>query len=735
MKKNYKVTGMGCAACSSRIETGVSKMDGVLNCSVNLLTGSMEVEFDTGKLESAQIVAKVEDLGYGAEEDQEDGEEHSTKVGHKVDFSQDETALKQRLLISLIFMVPLFYLYMGPMIGLPLPSFLAGNSSMSSFPTPYYVVGLLLTIPIMVVNFKFYKVGLPALFKGHPNMDSLIAIGTLASIVLLYFDSAAMILTLVTLGKYLEARAKKKTGEAINLLMDLNPDQVRAIRDGQELIVDASVVRKGELVVAKAGESIAFDGVVVKGQTTVDQSVITGESMPVDKLEGDQVVSGTMNLRGSVVYRAEKVGTDTTISKIIQLVDEAASSKAPISKLADKVSGVFVPIVIAIAIISTAIWILTGTHWSEALSIGISVLVISCPCALGLATPVAIMVGTGRGAKEGVLIKSAESLELLGKLDTIIFAKTGTLTEGKPQVVGVYSFNQYAKEDVLSICASLEEKAQHPLGEALCQKAKELKLSWKECEDFNYTFGKGVEGKIGGTKYYAGNMAMVENLDRLQVPESLKSIASQLREQGKTLVFLASNRESLGIVAFQDKIKSGAKEVLGKLDKMGIETVILSGDNQEAAQAIGNQMGIKKVIAQVLPDQKDDVVKGFKEEKKIVAMVGDGVNDGPAIMRADVGIAIGAGTDIAIEAADVVLMGKGLEAVRRAVVLGKDTLANIKRSLFWAFFYNVICIPVAAGALYPAFGITLNPMIAAAAMSLSSVCVVLNALTLKKSRK
>lgn len=740
MKKSYKVTGMGCAACSARVETGVSKMDGVIACSVNLLTNSMEVEFDQSKLDSKGIIEKVEDLGYGAEEDGEEGEEGDGQGPsfHKVDFEEEEKTLKRRLIISIIFAIPLMYIYMGPMIGLPLPPIIDGVTyslrpgGMGGHMGTFYVAGAMLLAPILWVNFKFYKVGLPALFKGHPNMDSLIAVGTIASICLLYFDSAGMILTLVTLGKYLEARAKKKTGQAINLLIDLNPETVRVIRDGEELTVEAKVVRAGEKVLAGPGERIAFDGVILQGQTSIDQSVITGESMPVDKAIGDQVISGTMNLSGAITYEAKQVGKDTTLSKIIELVGEASSSKAPISKLADKVSGIFVPVVMIIALLSTILWLATGQDLSFALSIGISVLVISCPCALGLATPVAIMVGTGRGAREGILIKSAESLEILGKIDTLVFDKTGTITKGQPKVSGVYAFGQYEEKQVVSICGCLEESSEHPLGKAINEYAKEqgAKAIW--CENFNYTFGRGITGQVDGASYWAGNQAMID--ERVSLGQEVKTLAEDLMKEGKTLVYLANDKELMGIISLEDQPKAGAKEAIEGLERMGVEAVIVSGDNEAAAEAVGRKVGITHVVAEVMPDQKDKAIKDLQSQGKVVAMVGDGVNDGPAIMRADVGIAMGAGTDIAIEAADVVIMGDEVETVERAVVLGRETVANIKRSLFWAFFYNAICIPVAAGALYPIWGITLNPMIGAAAMSMSSVCVVLNALSLRKSR-
>lgn len=602
MKKKFDVTGMGCSACSARIETGVSKMEGVKLCQVNLLTNSMVVEFDEKVLTVQGIIEKVEDLGYGASEAEEEEEESHPKK-HVVDFSEDERQLRKRFFPSLVLTAIL--------MAVPFEQLAVLTGILMAGINWGAVIDGLLALAVIIINRKIIVSGIRTALKGSPNMDTLVAVGVMASFAILYFNSSAMILTIVTFGKMLEARAKKNTGEAINQLVDLYPDTATVIRDGQQLVVGTSVVRLGELVVVGPGDVVAFDGEIVEGAGKVDQANVTGESAAIEKKVGDQVISGTCNLEGTFVFRATTVGKDTTLSKIIKLVEEASSSKAPISKLADKVSGIFVPVVLGIAMVTTAVWLLAKGDLVFALVMGISVLVISCPCALGLATPVAIMVATGRGAKEGVLIKSAESLEMLGRVDAVIFDKTGTLTEGR-------------------------------------------------------------------------------------------------------------------------KIKEGAREVVSQVQALGIETYMISGDKEEIAREVGEKLGIQNVIAQVLPDRKEEEVRKLQAQGKKVAMVGDGVNDAPAITRADVGIAIGEGTDIAVSSADVVLMGEDIAAVLRAITLGKDTLRNIKRSLFWAFFYNTICIPIAAGVLLPVCGLALNPMIGAGAMSLSSLCVVLNALTLRK---
>ena len=729
MKKKYDVTGMGCAACSARIEKGISKMEGVESINVNLLTNSMEVVFDEGILTSQAIMDEVSNLGYGATEEGTKVQEKESDAGQERRnvIDQEEAKLRKRFITSVIFAVPLFVISMFMGVQAMFPSEVAVK-----------VTCAILVIPIIIANFKFYKVGIPMLLKGAPNMDSLIAVGTIASILLLYFDSVGMILTLVTLGKWMEARAKKKTTDALEGLMSLTPKTVSVIRDGEELIVQTSAVKVGETVIARPGETIAVDGVVLSGETSINQAAITGESIPVEISAGDKVVGGTLNIDGYITYKATEVGGDTVLAKIIGLVEEASSSKAPISRLADKVSGVFVPVVIGIALVTVAVWaIVTGlsgeVDWSHAFLCGISVLVISCPCALGLATPVAIMVGTGRGAKEGIIIKSAEALENLGKVDTIVFDKTGTVTEGEPAVTDIIPIENMTEEDLLAVVASLEAQSEHPLGKAICTCAGERSIETRDVEEFKYVFGKGIEAKLDNKAYYAGNKKHIESIIG-EIASSIETQLSSLQKQGKTTILVADNYKLIGIIALADEIKRTSVEAITMIGGLGIEQVMLTGDNQITADSIARQVGITKVYANVLPADKEAVIRELQDQGKLVAMVGDGVNDAPAITRADIGIAIGAGTDIAIDAADLVLMGSDLLEVEKAVKLSRATISNIKLSLFWAFFYNIICIPVAAGLLYPAFGLLLNPMIAAGAMSLSSVCVVTNSLRLRTKK-
>ena len=732
MKEKFNISGMGCAACSARIEKGISKMNGVSSASVNLLTNSMEVNFDQGKLTSEQIIGQVTELGYGAttssDIEDDDGETHPTnKIGQEITIGKEEGEMKKRFFISLVFMVPLFYLSMGYTMGWPMPFQINGRMDIL-----FVIVQIILTLPIVIVNYKYYKVGFFMLAKKSPNMDSLIAIGSVAALILFYFDSAAMILTLVTLGKYLEARAKKKTGEAINALLALAPETISVIRDGEEFVVPLGSVRVDEIVIARPGETIGVDGIIVSGETTVNQAAITGESMPVDKIIGDEIVAGTVNQNGYVTYKAVKVGKDTTLSKIINLVEEAASSKAPISKLADKVSSIFVPVVILIAIAAAVIWAIAGKDFTFVANIGISVLVISCPCALGLATPVAIMVATGKGASEGILIKSAETLETLHNIDTMVFDKTGTVTEGNPEVIDMIVFEGNEKSELLKIAGSLELQSEHPIGKAVYKKSLEEKIVLKDVKNFKYVFGKGISGELDDQKYFAGNPEYIR--ETIPLSSEIEKSINQLQSEGKTLIVVASDKQIVGVISLADKVKNSAKEALENIGKFKIDVILLTGDNKLAAESIGRQLGIKNVIAEVLPDKKEAIIRELQNQGKKVAMVGDGINDAPAIMRADVGIAIGAGTDIAIETADMVLMRDELLDVEKAIKLSKATIINIKRSLFWAFFYNVLGIPIAAGILYPFIGLTLNPMIAAAAMSLSSVSVVTNALLLKKKK-
>lgn len=729
MKKKYDVTGMGCAACSARIEKGISKMEGVESINVNLLTNSMEVVFDEGTLSSQAIMDQVAALGYGAMEEGTKAQTVDPDINEerRSVIEEEEVRLRKRFLISVIFAVPLFVISMFMGVRELFPSEEAVTT-----------ICAILVVPIIVANFKFYKVGIPMLFRGAPNMDSLIAVGTIASVLLFYFDSVGMILTLVTLGKWMEARAKKKTTDALEGLMGLTPKTVSVIRDGEELVVPTSAVRVGETVIARPGETIAVDGLVLSGETSVNQAAITGESIPVEVSAGDKVVGGTLNIDGYITYEATEVGGDTVLAKIIGLVEEASSSKAPISRLADKVSGIFVPVVLGIAMLTVVVWALvTGMNgevdWTHALVCGISVLVISCPCALGLATPVAIMVGTGRGAKEGIIIKSAEALENLGKIDTIVFDKTGTVTEGKPAVTEVICLSDLNKREIMSIAAGLENQSEHPLGKAICAYTEKEGIEAAEVEDFKYSFGKGIEASVDGNRHYAGNKKHIESVIG-QISTAIDNELSALQKQGKTTILIADDKDLLGIIALADELKKTSVEAITMIGGLGIEQVMLTGDNQVTADTISRQVGITKVYANVLPADKEAVIRELQGQDKLVAMVGDGVNDAPAITKADVGIAIGAGTDIAIDAADLVLMGSDLLEVEKAIMLSRATLSNIKLSLFWAFFYNIICIPVAAGLLYPAFGILLNPMIAAGAMSLSSVCVVTNSLRLRNKK-
>ena len=735
MDKKYLIKGMGCAACSNRIERGINGLEGVEGVRVNLLTNSMMVSFDERIISSKSIIKEVESLGYEAEEESsmlslQKGE--NDEKGQKLrDYDKTEGELKRRFIVSLIFEIPLFLI-----------SMIHGAEKLFPSASWYVMFQIFLLIPIVIINYKFYKSGIPMLLKGSPNMDSLIAVGTIASIPLGYFDSVGMILTLVTLGKWLESGAKKKTTEAIRGLMNLTPDKITVIRDGEELLVQSGSVRVGEIIKVKPGESIGVDGVIVKGETSINQAAVTGESIPVDKTVGEKVIGGTLNIDGAIQVRATEVGKDTVISKVAKLVEEAASGKAPISRIADRVSGVFVPAVIAVAIVTIAVWLLVTWKNSgvpdvtHALVCGISVLVISCPCALGLATPVAIMVGTGRCARDGIIIKSAEALENLGKVDTVIFDKTGTITKGELSVTDVLTTGTITKKEVIQIAASIEANSEHPLARAICNEAKYIKSIILPTEKFKYTFGKGIESSFpqNPTKlYYIGNEKYIRDSisDGSSVDQVIESI-DRFQRQGKTTVLLADQCTCLGLIALADEPKDNSAQAVIMINKMGKGTVLLTGDNRVTAEAMARQVGTRQVFAEVLPADKEMVVRNYQNNCKTVAMVGDGINDAPAISRADVGIAIGTGTNIAIDAADMILMNDDLLQVEKAIILSNATLRTIKTGLFWAFFYNVICIPIAAGVLYPSFDILLNPMIAAGAMSLSSLCVVLNALRLKK---
>ena len=770
MKERFDVTGMTCSACSSHVEKSVGKLTGVENVSVNLLTNSMQVEFDENKLDTAGIIKAVEDAGYGAavkDEHAKSGAKTSGQSGSQENnglsaVEQNVKNMKKRLIVSLIFWIPLMYVSMGHMIyqwlNIPMPpftmNFLHGNENAIT----YAFTQFLLLLPILIANQKYFKNGFKTLWHRSPNMDSLIAIGAGAAILYgifaiyrigyamghgdmavvhqyahdLYFESAGTILTLITIGKYLETKSKGKTSEAITKLLNLAPKTVTVVRDGVEQVVDAADVGKGEIFLVKPGESVAVDGIVLEGKSSFDESAITGESIPVPKQEGDTIVSASINKSGLIRAKATKVGEDTTIAQIIRLVEEASSSKAPIAKMADKIAGVFVPAVITIALITGVIWLISGATFEFAMSTAIAVLVISCPCALGLATPVAIMVGTGKGAENGILIKSGDALETAHQIDTVVLDKTGTITQGKPVVTDIIcaAGKNADKTQLLQIAGSLEKGSEHPLAEAIVNYCLTNNISLEKVTDFNALFGKGIEGTVSGTHYYAGNEKMMEEKG-ISLSTEQKNQIQALAKQGRTPLLFADEKQFLGIVAVADVVKPTSKEAVQKFRDYGIHVIMLTGDNEVTAQAIKEQVGIDEVVAGVLPTQKEKKISALKQAGHKVAMIGDGVNDAPALASADVGIAIGAGTDVAIESADIVLMKNDLLDAVGAVKLSKAVIRNIKENLFWAFFYNSIGIPLAAGVLYPLFQIKLNPMFGAAAMSLSSVCVVSNALRLR----
>ena len=752
MNRTFDVTGMTCAACSARVEKAAANVPGIASVSVNLLKNSMEVDFDGDAATLAAVSVAVEKAGYGAYPRPEAGAS-SANVQQPVQTMNDPAAeakrVRMRLIVSFCFTIPLFYLSMGHMFGWPLPAVFLGDENTLIFAFTQF----LLLLPVIFVNFKFFRVGFTTLAHGGPNMDSLIALGSTASTVYgiaaiyrigaalgtgdlsgahaaamdLYFESAAMILTLITLGKYFEARAKGKTTDAISQLMDLSPKTATRRRaDGSEEEVPAEQVRPGDILVVKAGEGVPADGTVVEGEGTVDESVITGESVPVEKTVGDPVTGATINRTGWFAMRAERVGADTALAGIIRLVDEATSSKAPIEKMADRISGVFVPVVIAIALVTFVVWLAIGGTIAEAVNHAISVLVISCPCALGLATPTAIMVGTGRGATSGILVKSAEALETACVVKTVVFDKTGTITKGEPQVTDVVAFGCKASE-LVGLALSLERKSEHPLARAIVAYADAAGATAQDVEDFAQVPGGGIEGKVGVVACLAGNARMMDERG-VDVSAAAES-AARMADDGKTVMYFAHAGRLAGVIAVADVVKSTSAAAIAELGRMGIDTVMLTGDNERTAAAIQRQVGVGRVIAGVKPDGKERVIRDMAQQGR-VAMVGDGINDAPALARADVGIAIGAGTDIAIESADIVLMHSDLADVPAAIGLSRATMRNIKQNLFWALFYNAICIPVAAGVL-SGIGFNLNPMIAAAAMSLSSVCVVSNALRLR----
>lgn len=778
MKKNkFNIQGMTCSSCQAHVQKAVENLNGIKNVNVNLLSNSMIVEYDEKTLNDKKIIEAVKNEGYGA----------TLAINSQKDKIQNDNentlnSMKKRLIISICFWIPLMYVAMYHMFydlfGIPVPKLINDLFHGPENAITFGFTQILLLIPIIYVNRNYFIIGFKRLFKLSPNMDSLIAIGSFSAIIYgiyaiymigfglghnnlelvsrfsndLYFESAGTILTLITVGKYLETKSKGKTSEAINKLINLAPKTAIVLKNEKEIEVEVKDIKKEDIIIIKPGYSIPVDGIIIEGESSIDESTITGESIPTQKSINDKVISGTINKNGYFKMKATEVGDDTTLAQIIKLVEEAANSKAPISRLADKVSGVFVPIVITIALLATIFWLINGQSFEFALSIGIAVLVISCPCALGLATPVAIMVGTGKGAELGILIKSAESLELLHKVDTVVLDKTGTITQGKPKVIDIITnqdlINEVmsqknkvkvvlnknndltSKNNLLKIAGSLEKNSEHPLAEAIIEKTRENNLNLYEVKDFEAISGRGVRGKIDNIEYFGGNLAfMQENNVKL---EDVLLKSEELSKQGKTLLYFAKENRLLGIIAVADTIKPTSKIAISKLKKKNLEVIMITGDNKNVAESIGKNLEIDKVISEVMPQDKEREVTKLQASGKRVAFVGDGINDSPALVRSDVGIAISSGTDIAVESADIVLINDDLLSVVSAISLSKKVISNIKMSLFWAFFYNIIGIPVAAGLFYLSFNLKLNPMIGAAAMSLSSVCVVLNALRLKK---
>lgn len=745
MKQQFDITGMSCSACSAAVEKSVKKLSGVESAQVSLLTNSMTAVF-SGDTTEEDIIKAVEKAGYGAKI-------HGEKVIEKSEKNEDEElkSMKTRLIVSFLCLIPLMYISMGHMISLPVPSFLEGAENGVSFS----LIQFLLTLPVMYVNRKYYTGGFKSLFKGSPNMDSLVAVGSMAAAAYgvfnifligaalgdgnaeaaeeymhnLYFESGAMILTLITLGKFFEAKAKRKTSDAITKLMDLSPRKALIDIEGTEKEIPAEDLKPGDIVIVKPGSRIPADGIITEGNGSVDESAITGESVPAEKTVNEKVTGGTVNKSGYFKFQVQKTGEDTALSKIIKLVEEASASKAPISKLADKISGIFVPGVIIIAVITFISWMIIKQDFELSLSMAISVLVISCPCALGLATPTAIMVGTGKGASQGILIRSGESLETAHKTDTVILDKTGTVTTGQPRVTDIITAEGITEDELLSAAYSAENLSEHPLSRAVAEKGKETGAHLLKAENLKNIPGKGITAEINGNTVYAGNILLMKDAGA-DVSEYEKE-ASRLSEEGKTPLFFSMDGNFLGIIAAADTIKTTSPEAVAEFNKMGIETIMLTGDNEKTAKYIAEKAGIKKVIWGVLPEGKEEEVRKLQQQNKKVAVIGDGINDAPALARADVGIAIGAGTDIAIESADIVLMKSDLTDAVKAVKLSKAVIKNIKENLFWAFFYNILGIPLAAGILFVPFGIKLSPMIGAACMSFSSVCVVANALRLR----
>ncbi|MEV9593081.1 heavy metal translocating P-type ATPase [Aliarcobacter butzleri] len=748
--QKFDIKGMTCSACSTAVDRNVKKLEGINEVNVNLLNNSMIVKYDENVLNNEAIIKKVQDAGYEAflVENGKKTQKNSTEDN----LGRIETnELKNRLIISFIFAIPLFYISMGHMLNWYLPHLFHGYSNAITFAFTQF----LLALPIVFINIKYYKVGFKTLYKGSPNMDSLIAIGTSAAMIYgvfsiykigyglgnndidmviqyshdLYFESAAIVLTLITLGKFLEARAKENTSEAINKLINLTPKTALVLRNNQEIEIPVDELVLKDIVIVKPGNIVPTDGVIIFGNSSIDESMLTGESLPVSKKVGDKVIGASINKSGSFKFEVTKLGEDTVLSQIIKLIEEASSSKAPISKLADRISAIFVPTVIVISILATVTWLFLGYSFEFALSIGIAILVISCPCALGLATPTAIMVGTGKGAQNGILIKSAESLEIAHTINTVVIDKTGTITEGKTQVTDIFTSEKITQDKLLQLCATIEKNSEHPLADAILKKAQEKAIELLNATDFEALNGLGIKAKVEDRLFYIGNKKLLDSKNIFL--DLFYEKSEKLANEGKTPIFIADENEVLGLIAISDVVKPTSKDAILEFEKMGLEVIMLTGDNYKTANAIAKQININNVIAEVLPQDKEKEIQKLQSLGKKVAMIGDGINDAPALVRADVGIAIGAGTDIAIESANIVLVKSDLLDAVKAIQLSNAVIKNIKQNLFWAFFYNIIGIPLAAGVFYTVLGWKLSPMFAGAAMSLSSVTVVLNALRLK----
>ncbi|WP_152020324.1 heavy metal translocating P-type ATPase [Aliarcobacter butzleri] len=748
--QKFDIKGMTCSACSTAVDRNVKKLEGINEVNVNLLNNSMIVKYDENVLNNETIIKKVQDAGYEAflVENGKKTQKNSTEENlGKIETNE----LKNRLIISFVFAIPLFYISMGHMLNWYLPHLFHGYSNAITFAFTQF----LLALPIVFINIKYYKVGFKTLYKGSPNMDSLIAIGTSAAMIYgvfsiykigyglgnndidmviqyshdLYFESAAIVLTLITLGKFLEARAKENTSEAINKLINLTPKTALVLRNNQEIEIPVDELVLKDIVIVKPGNIVPTDGVIIFGNSSIDESMLTGESLPVSKKVGDKVIGASINKSGFFKFEVIKLGEDTVLSQIIKLIEEASSSKAPISKLADRISAIFVPTVIVISILATVTWLFLGYSFEFALSIGIAILVISCPCALGLATPTAIMVGTGKGAQNGILIKSAESLEIAHTINTVVIDKTGTITEGKTQVTDIFTSEKITQDKLLQLCATIEKNSEHPLADAILKESQEKEIELLSTTDFEALNGLGIKAKVEDRVFYIGNKKL---LDSKNISLDLFYEKSEkLANEGKTPIFIADENEVLGLIAISDVVKLTSKDAILEFEKMGLEVIMLTGDNYKTANAIAKQININNVIAEVLPQDKEKEIQKLQSLGKKVAMIGDGINDAPALVRADVGIAIGAGTDVAIESANIVLVKSDLLDAVKAIQLSNAVIKNIKQNLFWAFFYNIIGIPLAAGVFYTVLGWKLSPMFAGAAMSLSSVTVVLNALRLK----